>query len=57
MNWNLIAKYAAAGILLGSVGVLVYFGKTDAGTYVTLVTGALAGLGVVAVNTPKGPTS
>jgi len=56
MNWNLIAKYASGGAVLGSVFALAWIGKIDTQVYVGLASAALTGLGINVVNPTKPPT-
>jgi hypothetical protein len=43
---NLVLKYIAGGVPIGSVFGLVYLGKVDPGQYILIVMGALAAIGV-----------
>ena len=54
MDKGTVVKYAAAAVLIGSIGVLSYLGKVDVQVYVGLVMGALSGLGIHTVTATKG---
>jgi hypothetical protein len=45
MDWNSAVKYAAAGLIMGSLLLLVLNHQMDSQAYITLAIGALAGLG------------
>jgi hydrogenase-4 membrane subunit HyfE len=53
MTGDTIVKYLAAFILIASIFVLVLRGDVDASLYVTIVTSALAGLGIHAARNPS----
>ena len=55
MDLDKLFKYAAALVLLGSVFVLVMWGKVSADAYLGFVAGALSTLGIVAVRPAPPP--
>lgn len=49
MNWMVIARYIAYGVLLGTYGVFAWFGKAPVDVFLALVTSALTALGTTHV--------
>ena len=57
MDWNLLLRYVAYAVLLGTYGVFAWFGKAPVDVFLSLVTAAITALGTVHVMTKSSSES